>query len=195
MIRINKNGGKKMKAKLFFSAIVLLLSAGLFVACSSDDFMNEDFNGGNKENIEVAKQFFDKTFPCGEAGLDVNAKDIGNNYIGFEEYWNDCPCLVINSNEELMSVYKGEEALPKIDFSNISIILGRVTLPYVYIYQYKGFNLNNSKEKTLVTLSFKVKDGVNGAYTAETGYYFYKVVPKFNPGKTIRAEAICPPLP
>ena len=189
----------KAKIKLFMSAIMLLLFVGVFSGCTSDDdfLSTTDFgelSAEDNENIEAIKQFLEKTFPYGEDPKDLTFRNLAATYKGFEKYRGDT-CLIINSSEELKSIYSGDEEIPKTDFSKISVIIGRVDHSGVLIYQFESFNIKNSKDETLITLNFKVKDGVVLAYCAQSEYYFFKIVPKFKSGKTIRAKANCPPLP
>ena len=193
----------KTSIKLFAMATIMLLAIGVATSCSNNEdfFSNEDLEGiNNDENVKAINDFLSKTFPYGEPYVDFDEESRGlamDNYKGFENWdYENTPCLIINSREELASVYKGEMEIPEMDLSKLSIIIGAVSLPYCYnIYVYENMDIKNSKDETVVTLNFAVREGVTGAYTALSSYYFYKIVPKFNPGKTIRAEAKCPPLP
>ena len=181
-------------------ATIMLLAVGVTTSCynNEDFFSNEDLEGiNNDENVKAINDFLSKTFPYGEPRVDFNEGKgkLRDNYEGFESYNFDTPpCIVINSRKELESVYKGEMEIPEMDFSKISIIMTVVPLSYPFVYVYDGINIKNSNDETVVTLNFAVREGVTGAYCVLSSYYFYKVVPKFKPGKTIRAEAICPPL-
>ena len=182
----------KARIKIFISAILLLLSAGMFVACSNDDF--KDLEVEINDDVQVANDFLSKTFPNGLSGYQT-IEELKNNYKEIGREWNgeieDNICFVINSYLGLASLYIGDEKIPDIDFSKISIILGRVWLPGTG-YKYDNIKLENSKNETLVTVNFKTLDL---DYCVISSYYFYKIVPKFKPGKTIRAEAKCQPLP
>ena len=187
--------------KLFTMATIMLLAIGVATSCSNNEdfFSNEDLEGiNNDENVKVINDFLSKTFPYGEPRVDFNEGKgkLRDNYEGFESYNFDTPpCIVINSRKELESVYKGEMEIPEMDFSKISIIMTVVPLSYPFVYVYDGINIKNSNDETVVTLNFAVREGANLAYCVLSSYYFYKIVPKFKPGKTIRAEAKCPPLP
>ena len=186
--------------KLFVMATVMLFAMGATTSCSSDeDFISSDEMEKleNDENVKLIGNFLSKTFPYGE---DTNHKFLvmaQDNYKGFESYdYENPPCIVINSREQLASAYKGEMEIPEVDLSKLSVIIGAVFLPCCYnVYIYDNMDIKNSKDETTVTLNFSVREGVNLVYPALSIYYFYKIVPKFNPGKTIRAEAKCPPLP
>ena len=190
----------KTGIKLLVMATIMLLAVGVTTSCSNNEdfFSNEDLEGiNNDENVKAINDFLSKTFPYGEPRVDFNEGKgkLRDNYEGFESYNFDTPpCIVINSRKELESVYKGEMEIPEMDFSKISIIMTVVPLSYPFVYVYDGINIKNSNDETVVTLNFAVREGVTGAYCVLSSYYFYKVVPKFKPGKTIRAEAICPPL-
>ena len=193
----------KTKIKLFMSATIMLFFVGVFSGCTSDDefILTSDFeelSPEDNENVKTINDFLSKTFPYGEPRVDFNEGKgkLRDNYEGFESYNFDTPpCIVINSRKELESVYKGEMEIPEMDFSKISIIMTVVPLSAPYVYVYDGINIKNSNDETVVTLNFAVREGVTGAYAALSSYYFYKIVPKFKPGKTIRAESKCQPLP
>lgn len=195
----------KTKIELFMSSIMMLLFVGVFSGCTSDDdfILTSDFgelSPEDNENVKTINDFLSKTFPYGEPYVDFDEESRGlarDNYKGFENWdYENTPCLIINSREELASVYKGEMEIPEMDLSKLSIIIGAVSLPYCYnIYVYENMDIKNSNDETVVTLNFAVREGVTGAYAALSSYYFYKIVPKFKPGKTIRAESKCQPLP
>ena len=169
----------KTRIKIFMSAMLLLLSAGMFSGCSNDDFNDfDDLEVKTDVGVESLKEFLSKTFPFGH---DFNAYSLIKNCNSLERGKNIG--AVINSNEELASIYTGEEKLPTIDFSNISIIMGCVVLPDTG-YEYKSINWENNKNETLITVYYKE---LPTCYPGDTTFYFYKVVPKFEPGKTIRA--------
>ena len=193
----------KTKVKLFMSSIMMLLFVGVFSGCTSDDefILTSDLgelSAEDNENVKTINDFLSKTFPYGEPRVDFHEEKgkLRNNYVGFESYnYKNPPCIVINSRKELESVYKGEMEIPEMDFSKISIIMGIVQLSYPFVYVYDGINIKNSNDETVVTLNFAVREGATLAYCALSSYYFYKIVPKFKPGKTIRAESKCQPLP
>ena len=127
---------------------------------------------------------FDKELEFNSIVGDINSIMKMENYKPLKERGAS---VVINSNKELSAIYTGDEEIPKIDFSKISIILC-----HSYIsssaFKYESFSLKNSKNETLVTLNFKLSIEPGMYYTGPVDYYFFKVVPKFEPGKTIRAE-------
>ncbi|MBR1505221.1 MAG: hypothetical protein IJ614_03840 [Prevotella sp.] len=96
-----------MKNLLFSLAILAL---GMTTSCSSDD--------GNTTNEDtIANAFFASELPL---MYDIQADPLF--------LWNGDPnietCKVINSAEELRSFYRGNKALPAIDFSKKSLVIG-----------------------------------------------------------------------
>ena len=176
----------KTSIKLLVMATIMLLAMGVTTSCSSDEdfLLSSDFgelSAEDIENIEIVNDFLNKTFPNG-----TGANHAISNYKGFDRETNDNKCYVMNSNKELESIYIGDDEIPKIDFSKISIILCRVLLPSQLQYTFENYSLENSKDETLVTLNFSDS---GAGLCALSAYYFHVVVPKFKPGKTIRAEA------
>jgi hypothetical protein len=141
----------KTSIKLFAMATVMLFAMGATTSCSSDeDFISSDEMEKleNDENVKLIGNFLSKTFPYGE---DTNHKFLvmaQDNYKGFESYdYENPPCIVINSREQLASAYKGEMEIPEIDFSKISIIMGIVPLSYPNVYVYDSMNIKKATTK------------------------------------------------
>ncbi|MBR5919063.1 MAG: hypothetical protein IKZ83_04095, partial [Prevotella sp.] len=103
------------KILCFFSALLLAMAAVTTTACSNDE-----------ESIPIdaeksPSEFFATNFPQEKDGEGTNIKDV--SFAGFDNQEN--VCLVVNSYEELKSIYWGKESLPEIDFSKNSLIIGR----------------------------------------------------------------------
>ena len=117
------NNIKRMKKYLFITCSLALVvqAATAFIGCSADADVD------NSENTIV-----------------VSPEDVGNSVsVFFEEalpkdaeskvFFTDVPkdkdfCMVIDNEDELMSAYHGDEELPKIDFSNYSLVIGKLFL-------------------------------------------------------------------
>ena len=67
----------KTRIKLFISTMLLLLYAGMFVACSNDDF--KDLEVEINDDVQVANDFLSKTFPNGLSGYQT-IEELKNNY-------------------------------------------------------------------------------------------------------------------
>ena len=183
----------KTKIKLFMSAIIMLLFVGVFSGCSSDDefLLTSDFgelSAEDNENIEAITQFLRKTFPYGYRDTADDFKKI-EHYKGFRtDIAAFDTCFILNSYEDLEAIYTGDEEIPKIDFLKFSVILGEIKLPYRG-FKYESYSVKNSENETLVTFNFKDAYDPNILYYAlEIGYFFQRVVPKFEPKKKIRME-------
>ncbi len=182
----------KTKIKFFMSAIMLLLFVGVFSSCTSDDefLSTSDFgelSAEDNENIEAIKQFFEKTFPYGWGGT-VDFRKRENNY---KFSWGEGMCVILNSVEDLAAIYTGDEDISLLDFSKVSIVLCKTGFDWAG-YEYDSFSIKNDEHETLVTLNFREVDITEmNVICACVEYQTYKVVPKFKPGKTIRAEVNC----
>ena len=122
---------RKSALRLFLMvlSLCLLLPVGL-TACSSDD----DIVPEEKGNLA---DFFEKTFPKEQEGTGTDVKDVPFSGFGHQ----DNVCVVINSYEELESVYRGKEQLPEVDFTKNSLIIGRAWLNAGKKYQNKPINI------------------------------------------------------
>ncbi len=107
--------------------IFILLAAMAFVACSEDEEVkvnneNEISQVAPKEMDTGIKEFFDAEmtqYSYNSLPFALPDKELGE----FHDVW----AQVINSQEELASLYIGERELPTIDFSRYSLILGYAT--------------------------------------------------------------------
>ena len=193
------------------AAALMLLSSATFCSCSDEDLIdtglyNDEVNLGNDENILAIKRFFLQTFPCGERD-NANYQE-WQNYKGEDPFITykaiapgpqneqSCTCAILNSAEDLEAIYSGNVEIPDIDFSKISIIIGQASVPYAGVYKFDRLDVKNSKDKTSVTACFSLtSQKVNYAYCAQGQHTFYKIVPKFTPGKKVEAKTSCPNLP
>lgn len=94
---------------------------------------------------------------------------------------NDHKCIIINSMEELATIYCGTDPLPEIDFSTTTVILGRAFASNGYKFRY--IEVNNEEDETNVTLHFKQREGM---WTSDIiFYYFWALCPKFSPKEIV----------
>ena len=94
---------------------------------------------------------------------------------------NDHKCIIVNSMEELVTIYCGTDPLPEIDFSTTTVILGRAFASNGYKFRY--IEVNNEEDETNVTLHFKQREGL---WTSDIiFYYFWALCPKFSPKEKV----------
>ena len=125
-----------MKKVLFVFG--LLLTLGMFCACSSDDGDNatDDSFGGDSEGTEnvlnpieegdgldAITDFFNSELPNSSYSKGFFCSSPKNANVG------EKTCIIINSKKELKDIYSGEKELPKIDFQQYSLVIGQVIMP------------------------------------------------------------------
>lgn len=97
-----------------------------------------------------------------------------NEFPGFfgKLEWDEQPCYLINSMDEFQAAYKGNKALPEIDFSKYSVLVGRT-------YRIDGseslskFTLVDEGDHYRMALSILHNINPNYAYTCDIGDLFY----------------------
>ena len=163
---------ERMKQYLFKTcSFALVVSAAMaFIECSSDVDNSENTIVVNPEDISRSVSFFfEKALPK-EAESEVFFTDVPKN---------KDTCLIINNEDELMSAYHGDEELPKIDFTNYSLVIGK-------LYVTAGLYV---KEQTVqydapTTLSLFLEQEADAALTVMVNHYYWGVYPKL-PTKNI----------
>ena len=94
---------------------------------------------------------------------------------------NDHKCIIVNSIEELETIYCGTDPLCEIDFTTTTLILGRAFAANGYKFRY--IEVNNDEDGTNVTLHFKQREGM---WTSDMiFYYFWALCPKFSPKEIV----------
>ena len=173
----------------------VLLSCLMFSACSSDDDIN--INGGGEtvlipddgvvltpvelydihlgfrysKTLEMGRisEFFDKELPK------------GMHSDGFFVDSDQDECYVINSPEELSSLYKGDMEIPEIDFEQYTLVLGQLVEPDAFdpvLKQDIEFH-DNRCHLTLYVPNLE-KVNLNGSYYKTQYLYHWALYPKFN---------------
>ena len=155
---------------------VLLSAAGLFLtatlaACNSD---NDEIPGNDEipENVSLM-EFFETNFPNEQEGSGTDVKDVP--FSGFDNQEN--VCVVINSYDELKTIYQGKNPLPEVVFSKYSLVIGRICLNVGKKFQ--KLTAEQTNNQTLITLYFAELN--DAALTAATYYYYWALIPKFSP--------------
>lgn len=167
-----------MRKKTFMMS--MLLTLGLFSACSSDDELNGVGNGEtilipedgvlltpveNKdiEGYEAISKFFSTEMP------------IGARSKGFFVDSDQDECSVIDSIQGLTSIYKGNQEIPNIDFEHYTLVLGQIFSPDAYypvLRQNLEFRDNKCQQNIYVP-------NLKGKYTMNSPLYYWALYPKF----------------
>jgi hypothetical protein len=177
-----------MKKVLFVFG--LLLTLGMFCACSSDDGDNatDDSFGGDSEGTEIVlnpieegdgldaiTDFFRKEF-----GKDEDEKpfDFKNNLSNEEN-----PCIAINNEEDFKEAYTGDFNLPAIDFSKYTLIIGKIYLSAGKFIDNMSIKQTNPAKTTLY-INCIIDTTPGGGYIGIMYWgYYWKLFPKFNASK------------
>ena len=173
-----------MRKVLFILGV--LLSLGVFCACSSDDEIdNESPDVLNNltpidkgDSFAAISDFFKTAF-----NEESKPFDFGNN-LGNEEN----PCVIINNEEEFEEVYTGESSLPTIDFSKYTLIIGKVFLSAgTFIDNMSIKQINNFR--SVLTINYIID--TKGCYIALAYYkYYWKLFPKFHTSEIVIEETV-----
>ena len=108
-----------------------------------------------------------------------NFSPLKEDFVYFSD--NDHKCIIVNSMEELETIYCGTDPLCEIDFTTTTLILGRAFAANGYKFRY--IEVNNKEDETNVTLHFKQREGM---WTSDMiFYYFWALCPKFSPKEIV----------
>ena len=125
-----------MKRALF--VLGMLLTFGLFCACSSDD-ESENVTDDSSErklndlggklispvqegdNFVATSDFFNSELPFGTYSKGF--------FVGSCEQSGEEVCYTINSKKELEDIYSGDKDLPEIDFQQYTLVIGERIMP------------------------------------------------------------------
>ena len=158
----------------------MLLTLGLFSACSSDEEMSG--NGGRETILiptdgEVLTPVEDRSIAGYEdlSRFFASQMPIGARSNSFFVNSDQDEFSAINSLTELKGVYKGTEEIPHIDFEHYTLVLGQTVKPgacYPVLRQNLEF-LNNSCQQNLYV------PNLEGRYTMSAPIYYWALYPKF----------------
>ena len=187
-----------MKKILFMMS--MLLTLGLFSACSSDGEM--DVIGGGEFVITDSTLIPDDgvilspidAIEIGFRENDVEAMGGPKGYMwkDFRFFNQELPleessesffvgsdkdeCYVINSLEELRNIYSGEREIPYIDFDKYTLVIGQKVMPDFYHPEYKqDLEFRNHR----CDLNLYVPDYDPG-FKSIQHFYYWAFYPKFN---------------
>lgn len=171
----------------------VLLSCGLFCACSSDDETNGSGSGGtmkpdpalipddgevltpiemtnrylwNEESEKVAMicSFFNEGLPIGKRSESF--------FVGSDKD----ECYVINSLQELKSIYCGDKEYPELDFDKYTLVIGQKVNPDAF-YPVLKQDLTFLDNKCLLNIYVPDFKELN---TTNVPFYYWALYPKFN---------------
>lgn len=171
----------------------VLLSCGLFCACSSDDETNSSGSGGTmkpdpalipndgvvltpielpnrhlwtEESHKVAMlcNFFNEGLPIGTRS---------NSF--FVDSDKD-ECYIINSLQELKSIYCGDKEFPELNFDKYTLVIGQKVNPDAF-YPVLKQDLTFIDNKCLLNLYVPDFKELN---TTNVPFYYWALYPKFN---------------
>lgn len=179
-----------MKKALFMMS--LLLSLGMFSACSNDGEMDvigdgeflitdstlipddgvvlnpikmfDEWNLLINEEISHIFYFFNDQLPI--------EKTSDSFFIGLDKDM----CYVINSIEKLKNIYHGEKEIPYIDFEKYTLVIGQKVMPDFY---YPAFKQELEFRDHQCHLNLHVPDFDLGYKTIQH-FYYWALYPKFN---------------
>ena len=135
--------------KLTVKTLAVFLSAiFLLTACSNDD----------ENEIQPVDENANKTFPVAEDKLEPSIVTFFNEALPNHANYNPVEIFftseadetdaysLINNEQELQAAYKGDKALPKVDFEKYTLIIGRlynggVTVEQQYLTKEKEENV------------------------------------------------------
>ena len=171
-----------MKKKLLF-IMSFLLSLGMFSACNNSDEMNFDStDNNNKDDTRVLIPVKDSYGYSAISDFFYSELDSDEKYpksFIFKNNFSDDenPCIIINNKEEFEEEYTGNSPLPNIDFSNYTLIIGRITLSAGTFIDDMNIRIENNK-RAAIAINCIIDS--KGAYTAnELYYYYWNLFPKF----------------
>ena len=188
-----------MKKVVFMMS--LLLTLGMFSACSNDGEM--DFNGGGElilitdstlipddgvvlnpiDAVEIGFRENDVEAMGGPEGYMWKDFRFFNQELPLEESSESFfvgsdkdECYVINSLEELKSIYCGEREIPYIDFDKYTLVIGQKVMPDFYhpVYKQELKFLNHRCDLNLYVPDYDL------GFKAIQHFYYWAFYPKFN---------------
>ena len=160
-----------MMKKVF--CIVTVITCSLCLAsCDKEDngvFVIPDESVIEEWTDEKAQQFFN------------HGTKLYESFFTIEQYDKDV-CYIINSMEELRAVYKGTEDLPEIDFTDRTLVVGKVvagTSGY-YVASKELKNVGNDVNISVhLELYYDPLDPNYASFEVLTDCFYWGVYPKF----------------
>ena len=161
----------------------MLISFGMFCACSNSDEMNIDStDNNNKDDTRVLIPVKDCFGYSAISDFFYSEFDSDEEYPKSFTFKNNLsdderPCIIINNKEEFEEEYTGDSPLPNIDFSNYTLIIGRITLTAGTFIDDMNIKIENNKR---AALAINCIIDSKGTYTTNMLYcYYWNLFPKF----------------
>ena len=178
---------KTTKALVFIFS--LLLPLGMLCACSNseDDAQPTNQQTNTKETVlpvleggdyMIASQFF---------ATELHNESESNPSSAFFTDQQESVCYAVNSKEELKRLYQGEKALPEINYSNYTLIIGVEKLSHL-LYKLEKQELVTESGKA--QLNLYVSEPEDKYYPAMIkNLYYWGLYPKME-GKTFTVKTV-----
>ena len=174
--------------KKVFLFLGMLLSLGIFSACSNSDEIDTESSDvfskitpiDDGDGFDAISAFFKTAF----ATEDEKAFNFKNNLSNKEN-----PCIIINNEEDFNKTYTGDLNLPEIDFSRYTIVIGKAYLAAGTFIDNMSISQPNSTKTILSTKAILhincIIDTTPGVgYVGTIGWvYYWKLFPKFHASK------------
>jgi hypothetical protein len=138
-----------MKKIVFLLGV--LLSLGMFCACSSDDEDERVKNESSEEviiNPVVVVDGYEDISSFFNSELHLTTDTYGF-FVGFN--FDESVCQIIHSRKELQDIYSGDKELPDINFQQNSLIVGKEVFPHL-LYKLEKKELVFEKRRLLLNL-------------------------------------------
>ena len=175
-----------MKKLVFLLGV--LLSLGMFCACSSDDEINDlledksSTDSSGSEDKNGAKLIYPITEGTDYVEITHFFQSnyyLGSEYHAFFEGSNESQFLAINSSDELLSKYTGTDPFPTIDFNKYTLIVGQEMMPKSF---YNVLRQELISEGDELRLNVYVPQ-LGEAYTAFQHLFYWGLYPKLHSSK------------
>ena len=164
-----------MHMKKFCIMMGVLVSFGMFSACSNSDEMNSGSAGilpiSEEDGHTTISDFFNSELPS-----DTDSKSF---FIVSNQKIEEDICKVINSREELQAIYSGDKVLPEIDFQCYTLVIGQTMMPALGYRLVKQELITNAMDQSSV-LNLYVKNIYEYKPAMIAPLYFWGIYPKMD---------------
>ena len=158
--------------KKVFIILGMLLSLGVFCACSNDDEVDSGSSDGMVDLTPIDEG--DVFAALSDFFQSNNYHYPGTEYMNFFEGSDENACLVINNSDELLSKYTGVDPFPNVDFNKYTLIVGQEMMPEsFYTILRQELTVKNGK----LTLNIYVPE-LDGGYSMIQHLFYWGLYPK-----------------
>lgn len=185
--------------KKVFLFLSVLLSLGMFYACSISDDVTDNVEGqnsrSNSDDNNSTTAYNGEEESRGELICPIEE---GTNYVEISEFFQTCyyhyqgtefrnffegsnesQCLIINNSDELLSKYTGVDPFPEIDFDKYTLIVGQEMMTESY---YRVLRQELFFEGEELRLNVYVPE-LNGWFDAFQHLFYWGLYPKLQYSK------------